>query len=150
MKKILIIGILWVSGLFMFSQNMTEVRQMRYEAIGVFDKYSTLILNLENPNIYTKDYFTALFEENANIYNDILPDNSPQEIAVGEYYERYINLIKSSPEISNLEIGFPYFNNGKWNVVVKFRKKFNVKYRKNDLSYPEWAFNYEMLVSCQF
>lgn len=128
------------------SQTMTEVRQMRYEAISVFDKYYSLILNMDNPDVYTYDYFTALFEEDASIYNDILPDNKNQYLNPKEYYEKYTKIIKTDPILSDLELSFPEFKDGKWMVNVKFKKTISIRYRKKELSYPKWTFSYDMLV----
>ena len=64
-RLILFAAISVVFQVTLYAQTMTEVRQMRYEAISVFDKYYSLILNMDNPDVYTYDYFTALFEDDA-------------------------------------------------------------------------------------
>ena len=129
-----------------FSQTITEIRQMRYEAIGIFDTYHFLILKLDNPDVYTKDNFTKLFEDKATIYNDILPENQPQALSPEDYYDRYVSLIKTHSQLSNLELSFPEYLEGKWQVKVKFKKEINLKYKNIDLTYPKFSLNYEMAV----
>jgi hypothetical protein len=146
-KKIFILSVSLFLGVFAANaQTMTEVRQMRYDAIDVFDRYSSLILNLDNPTIYTKDYFMELFEENSMLYNDILPYNVRQELSPNDYYDKYVNNIKTYPQLANLELSFPEYKDEKWQVKIKFTKTFRLKYRDIDLTYPQWSFNYEMLV----
>lgn len=129
-----------------FAQNMSEVRQMRYEAISAFDKYYSLILNMDNPDVYTYDYFTGLFEDDATIYNDILPENKIQYLNPRDYYKKYVTSIKTYPILSDLELSFPEFKEGKWMVNVKFKKTIHLRYRKKELSYPNWTFSYDMLI----
>jgi hypothetical protein len=147
MKRLILYCVLsFALQIALYAQTMTEVRQMRYEAIGVFDKYYSLILNMDNPDVYTYDYFTALFEDDATIYNDILPENKNQYLNPKEYYQKYVKGFKTYPRLSDLELSFPEFKDGKWNVNVKFKKTIQIKYRKKELSYPKWIFNYEMHV----
>jgi len=147
MKRLILFSVIsFFFQISLYAQTMTEVRQMRYEAIGVFDKYYSLVLNMDNPDVYTFDYFTALFEDDATIYNDILPDNKNQYLNPKEYYQKYKGF-KTYPRLSDLELSFPEFKDGKWIVSVKFKKTFQIKYRKKDLSYPKLLnFSYEMLV----
>lgn len=146
MKRLILFSVIsFFFQISLYAQTMTEVRQMRYKAIGVFDKYYSLVLNMDNPDVYTFDYFTALFEDDATIYNDILPDNKNQYLNPKEYYQKYKGF-KTYPRLSDLELSFPEYKDGKWNVYVKFKKTIQIKYRKKDLSYPKWTFYYEMHV----
>jgi len=146
MKKILIIFIGCFCVLTAFSQTVTEVRQMRLNAMEVFDNYIATLKNLDVPDSRVKDEFLKLFDTDAVVYNDILPDNEQQVITPESYYEKYVQLIKSYPFFWDLELGIPYKENGKWYVKVNFIKSFIITYKQYDLSYPEYAFDCEMLV----
>jgi hypothetical protein len=147
MKKIIIIFILCFSGFIAFSQTVTEVRQMRLNAMEVFDNYTATLKNLDVPNSYVWDNFVQLFHPDAVVYNDILPDNIQQILSPENYYEKYIQLIKSDPKLSDLELSMPYQENGKWYVKVNFKKSFSIRLKQYDsFSYPEYTFNCEMLV----
>ena len=124
---------------FVVSQTITEIRQMRLEAIEVFDSYSAVMSSIDVPNSYVKDNFMSLFEDNALIYNDILPVNSSQYISAEEYYEKYVKLIKTYSKFSDLELSMPYEGNGKWYIKLNFKKLFNLTYKYHNLSYPQYS-----------
>jgi len=145
MKKIITIFILCFSGFIAFSLTVTEVRQMRLNAMEVFDNY-TAFSNLDVPDSYVRDNFLSLFHPEAVVYNDILPDNKQQILSPENYYEKYVKLIKSNPKFSDLELGMPYQENGKWYVKVSFKKSFSIRLKQQELTYPEYTFNCEMLV----
>ena len=146
MKKIVISIILCFSGFVALSQTVTEVRQMRLNAMDLFENYTTALSSLDMPDSYVKDNFLSLFDADAVVYNDILPDNSQQVLFPEQYYKKYVGLIKSYPKFSDLELGMPFQNNGKWYVTVNFKKSFGIRFKQRDLTYPEYAFDCEMLV----
>ena len=146
MKKILIFFTGCFCILTAFSQTVTEIRQMRLNAMDIFDNYTAMLKNFDVPDSRIKEEFLKLFDANAVVYNDILPENEQQMITPESYFEKYVNLIKSYPKFSDLELGIPYQDKGKWYLKVNFIKSFNIKYKHEDLSYPEYAFDCEMLV----
>ena len=146
MKKILFVFIFIVSGFIAFSQTATQTIQMRLNAMEVFDNYTAILSNLNAPSSYVKDKFVQLFAPDAEIYNDILPDNNPQTLSPEEYYNKFVDIIKSYSKFSDLEVGIPFQENGKWYVNLFFKKLFYIKFKQYELSYPEYTFHCEMLI----
>jgi hypothetical protein len=145
MKKFIFIALCFVVQ-WANTQTIIEYRQIRLCAMDVFDNYRGTFSNLDAPDRYVKDNFLSLFSDSAVIYNDILPDNSPQELSPEEYYDTYIRLIKSYAKFSNMELGKLYKRHDKWLIQVSFTKSFSLRYKHHDLSYPEYSLDYEMLV----
>lgn len=129
-----------------FSQSVTETRRIKTTAIEVYEKYVSVIANLYNGNVYNEDKFMSLFDENALIYNDILPSNKPQKISPKEYFDVFTNNISMNYcTYDNLDLKFPTLNNDKWSIKCTFSKDIRFKTSK-DYYYPKWRFEYIMTI----
>lgn len=130
-----------------YSQTITEIRQIKTTALDVYEKYVSIMANLYNNNVYNEDRFLELFYENAQIYNDILPDNKPQELSPKEYFDKFKqNINTNDAEYSELEFKLPTRNElNKWSIECTFKKKINYRSKK-EYCYPKWEFKYSFII----
>ncbi|MDR1372926.1 MAG: hypothetical protein LBJ17_07430 [Dysgonamonadaceae bacterium] len=148
MKKTVIISAIFavLSLNFANSQTIKETRVIKTTAVEVYEKYSNLISKLSNGNAYNLDYFLDLFAENAVIYNDILPNNMPQEISPQEYFDFFTeNIEMIYGDYSSFDLSFPALENGKWKVQCEFKKAIRFRTKK-DFYYPKYEFMYKMTI----
>lgn len=149
MKRcVLTIIIVLVTFLWGEAQTVIEVRHLKTIALDVFDKYVSAIQSInDRSKIYNEIEFLNLFDANALIYNDILPQNNPQKISPKNYYDKYEEIVKSNKftTFSNLKICFPKANRDGWIIICTFSKE--TSYITNyDYVYPLWKFNYIMTI----
>ncbi len=149
-NKIIVIVFLLIISKPTTAQNVTMVRQMRYNALQLFEEYTSCLSKLDRPNDYTEQEFINLFDDNATIYNDILPYNKPQELTPQEYFNTYYKKIKFAPKFSDLELGFPKQKNDGWQIEITFNKTFQIKSTVQDsvtFTYPPYSFSYVMTIN---
>jgi hypothetical protein len=87
-----------------------------------------------------------LFEENASIYNDILPANQPQQLSPKDYFDKFTQSVKMNyAEYRNLKFQFPTPNGEKWEIKCSFSKDIRFKSQTGNY-YPKWSFNYTVTI----
>lgn len=151
MKKIVANIIFVVLSLSLsFSQNVTQVRKIKTKALEAYEnyKYSISMLYQAKPGDNREDAFKKVFNEDALIYNDILPQNSPAELSPQQYCGFFESKFEYSPcgRYSSLELLFPTeTKDGKWKIQVKFRRVMEFHTQQGFL-YPKYEFSYIMTV----
>lgn len=128
------------------SQSVTETRVVKTTALEVYENYISIIGNLYNGNVYNLDVFLSLFDENAELYNDILPENNPQILNPQQYYDIFTNNIKLSYyRYDKIELEFPTLKDDKWIIICEFGRQ--VRFKTYNKYYPRWHFNYILTVT---
>ncbi|MDR0604642.1 MAG: hypothetical protein LBG80_10105 [Bacteroidales bacterium] len=141
-KRIFLIITVYFSIVCVFSQSVSETRKIKTTAIEIYEKYTSIMANLYNGDVYNWDKFLSLFDENAIIYNDILPANKSQYLSPKEYFDVFTQNIKmSSFDYSNLNLQFPDLKEDKWKIKCTFTKYIRFTTQK-DRYYPQWHFEY--------
>jgi len=129
-----------------FAQSHTEKRHVKTTALNVYENYKVVLSSLYSKDVYNEDNFIALFDENAVIYNDILPANVPAQLTPAKYFEQFrANIKRVYPEFSNFTIGEPVSVGGKWRIKCSFTRATRFL-TKNEMKYPQWVFNYTMTI----
>ncbi|MDR0604641.1 MAG: hypothetical protein LBG80_10100 [Bacteroidales bacterium] len=117
-----------------FSQSVSETRKIKTTAIEIYEKYTSIIANLHNGDVYNLDKFLSLFDENASIYNDIrLAKKQQKYLSPQEYFDvstKNKNIEKSHCDYSNLNLQFPDLKNDKWEIKCTFIKSVSNKKKK--------------------
>ena len=145
-KTILTIAAIIVAYVLAFSQSVTETRHIKTTALQVYENYKVVTSGLYSKSAYTEDNFMALFESNALIYNDILPDNKPQQLSPSNYFKKFSASIRRIyPVFSDFKMGEPVSVGNKWQIKCNFARGARFLTQK-DMKYPEWSFNYIMTV----
>ena len=146
MKRILSSIAIIFASISAFSQSVTETRQIKTTALQIYEKYREEMKGLFENNAYTEDNFMALFDSVAVIYNDITPDNQPQQLSPADYYQKFkANIRRIHPVFSDFKMGEPVFAGNKWRISCNYTRATRFKTQK-DLKYPEWTFHYTMTI----
>ena len=150
MKKItLTITAIMIACVSAFSQSVTETRHIKTTALQLYENYKVIMSGLYSKSAYTEDNFIGLFDSNAEIYNDILPDNLPQQLSPSEYFEKFQTSIKRIyPVFSDFDLGDPVAVGNKWLIKCSFTRGTRFLTQK-DMKYPEWSFNYTMTIEME-
>ena len=146
-KSILTAAVIIMVTVSAFSQSVTETRQIKTTTFQIYENYKVEMSGLHNKSTYTEDNFMALFSNNAILYNDIIPANTPVQLFPGNYYDYFIENIKRiyDPVYSNFKMGDPVAVENKWQIKCSFTR--SARFRtKTDMNYPEWSFNYTMTI----
>lgn len=146
-RSLLILNALFFVAVSVYSQSVTEIRCIKTTAIDVCEKYMNVMSNLYNGDVYNEDKFLVLFDENATIYNDILPDNQPQSLSPKDYFDKFFQNIKISyTDYGNIQFAFPTNNaNDKWEIKCSFVKAIRLK-SHIDKYFPKWSFKYTITI----
>ena len=145
-KALIFAVILGFVNLSVFSQSITETRQIKTTAFQVYENYKVVISGLFSRSLHTEDNFLALFHEGAVIYNDILPDNHPQKISPSEYFRKFQeNVRRIYPTFSDFEMGEPVSAGSKWQIKCHFTRTTSFR-TQDEMRYPEWTFRYTMTI----
>ena len=141
---VLTIAAIVIAQVSAFSQSDTETRYIKTTAFQVYETYKVVIAGLYSKSVYTEDNFMALFDSKAVIYNDILPDNSPQQLSPAAYYAKFkVSINRIYPVFSDFVIGEPFSVGNKWQIKCFFTRETRFRTQK-EMKYPEWSFNYVM------
>ena len=129
-----------------FSQSVTETRRIKTTALQMYENYKVVISGLYSKGAYTEDNFMTLFESKAVIYNDILPDNTTQQLSPLGYFEKFrANVRRIYPAFSDFEMDEPVSVGNKWHIKCRFTR--GTRFRTHDdMRYPEWFFNYTLTI----
>jgi len=128
------------------AQSVTEIRQIKTTALQVYEHYKVVMSGLYSKSAYTEDNFMALFDLDALIYNDILPDNNPSQLSPSRYYKKFKASVKRIyPVFSDFKMGEPVSVGNKWQIKCNFTRGTRFLTQK-DIKYPEWFFNYIMTI----
>ena len=129
-----------------FSQSITETRHIKSTAFQIYENYKVVMSGLYSRSSYTEDYFMALFDSSAVIYNDIIPANTPAQLSPSEYFEKFkANINRIYPVFSDFKMGDPVSVGNKWQIQCSFTRATRFRTQK-DMKYPEWSFNYTMTI----
>jgi len=129
-----------------FSQSVTETRHIKTTALQVYENYKVVMSGLYSKSAYTEDNFMALFDKNTILYNDILPDNNPQQLSPANYFAKFkASINRIYPDFSDFKMGEPVSVGDKWQIKCNFTRGTRFKTLK-DMNYPEWSFNYTMTI----
>ena len=145
-KTILTIAAIVIATVSAFSQSVTETRQIKTTALQMYENYKVVMSGLYSRSPYTEDNFMALFESKAVIYNDILPDNQPQQLLPSDYFEKFKESIQRIyPTFSDFKMGEPVSVGNKWQIQCTFTR--GTRFRtQQEMNYPEWSFNYTVTI----
>jgi len=129
-----------------FSQSLTETRHIKTTALQMYEQYKVELSGLYSRSVYTEDHFMRLFESGAMIYNDILPDNYPQQLSPADYFAKFqANIMRIYPVFSDFKMGEPESKGNKWQIKCNFAR--GTRYRtQKDMKYPEWLFRYTLTI----
>jgi len=145
-NMILTITAIIIAGVSAFSQSVTEIRQIKTTALQVYENYKVVTSGLYSKSAYTEDNFMAIFDNTALIYNDILPDNNPQQLSPSRYFRKFTASVKRVyPIFSDFKMGEPVSVGNKWQIKCNFTRGARFLTQK-DMKYPEWSFNYTMTI----
>ena len=148
-KNILTIVAIVIASVSALSQSVTETRHIKTTALQVYENYKVVMSGLYSRSAYTEDNFIALYENNALIYNDILPDNHPQQLSPPAYFEKFRKSIKRIyPSFSDFKMGEPVSVGDKWQIKCNYTRGTSFMTQK-DMKYPEWSFNYTMTIEME-
>lgn len=129
---------------FLFSQSVEEVRKIRMEVLSIYENYVRVSSRLYDPqSSQYGDDFLKMFVGDSWIYNDVLPQNKPQELSPKDYYDYFTeNIAWFSCQYSELEFSFPQeISKDEWEIQCSFKR--NVSYHtKNGFVYPPHKFGY--------
>ena len=132
-----------------FSQSDTEKRHIKTTALQLYENYKVIMSGLYSKSAYTEDNFIGLFDSNAEIYNDILPDNLPQQLSPSEYFKKFqTNIKRIYPVFSDFDLENPEAVDNKWLIKCSFTRGTRFLTQK-DMKYPEWSFNYTMTIEME-
>lgn len=146
MRNILISVISLALSVSVFPQSVTETRIAKTTALEVYDKYLSAIGNLYSGNVYNLDIFLSLFDEEALIYNDILPENNPQLITPQQYFDIFTNNIQLSYyDYDKMELGFPTRKEDKWLIDCEYGR--DVRFKTPGKFYSRWHFDYIITIA---
>jgi len=147
MKKIVLtIATIIIAQVSTFSQSVTETRQIKTTALQMYENYKVVMAGLHSNSAYVEDNFMALFESDAVIYNDILPNNNPQQLSPFAYFKKFkANINRIYPAFSDFKMGEPVSVGNRWQIKCYFTRRTKFKTQK-DMKYPEWSFNYTMTI----
>jgi len=147
MKKIVLtIATIIIAQVSTFSQSVTETRQIKTTALQMYENYKVVMAGLHSNSAYVEDNFMALFESDAVIYNDILPNNNPQQLSPFAYFKKFkANINRIYPAFSDFKMGEPVSVGNRWQIKCYFTRRTKFKTQK-EMKYPEWSFNYTMTI----
>jgi hypothetical protein len=145
-KTILTIATILLAFVSAFSQSVTDTRHIKTTALQVYENYKVVMSGLYSRSAYTEDNFIALFDSKALIYNDILPDNNPQQLSSKNYFAKFkANVNRIYPTFSDFKMGEPVSVGSKWQIKCNFVR--SARFRtQNEMNYPEWSFNYAITI----
>ena len=149
MKKITIIILILFSSGCLFPQSVSDILHIRMTAIECFQDYIQKFSSLEYPSKDGRYEFQKLFQKDAVIYNDLLPNNTPILISPDEYARRRNKNISLNPHFSNLSLGFPYEENGLWKIELSYLENITVKNLYTEIEYPKCTFHCTMTISME-
>ena len=145
-KNILTIAAIIVASVSVLSQSVTETRQIKTTALQMYEKYKVEMSGLHSRSAYTEDNFMALFDDNAVLYNDIIPANMPVQLSPAEYFAKFQESVRRIyPAFSEFKMGEPVSVGRKWQIKCNFTRAAKFRTQK-DMRYPEWFFNYTMTI----
>ena len=145
-KTVLTIAAIIIASVSAFSQSVTETRRIKTTALQIYENYKVVMSGLYSRGTYTEDNFMVLFESEALMYNDILPDNNPQQLSPSEYFRKFqANIMRIYPAFSDFKMGEPESKGNKWQIECNFARKTKFRTQK-DMRYPEWSFSYTITI----
>ena len=145
-KTILTIAAISIATVSVFSQSVTETRQIKTTALQMYEHYQVVMSGLYSKSPYTEDNFMALFERNALIYNDIVPDNHPQKLSPTDYFKKFqASINRIYPAFGDFKMGEPVSVGNKWQIKCHFTRETRFRTQK-EMKYPEWTFHYTMTI----
>ncbi|MCL2651490.1 MAG: hypothetical protein FWD60_10765 [Candidatus Azobacteroides sp.] len=145
-KNILTTSAIIIATVSAFSQSVTETRHIKTTALQVYENYKVVMSGLHSKSSYTEDNFMTLFDKNTTLYNDILPDNNPQQLSPANYFAKFkASINRIYPDFSDFKMEEPVSVGDKWQIKCNFTRGTRFKTLK-DMNYPEWSFNYTMTI----
>ena len=145
-KTVFTIATIIMASVSASAQSLSEMRQIKTTALQIYENYKAVISGLYSRSVYTEDNFLALFDSQAALYNDILPDNQPQQLSPSGYFQKFqANVRRIYPAYSDFSMGEPVSAGNKWQIVCHFTRVTRFRTQK-DRNYPEWTFNYTMTI----
>lgn len=144
-KSTLTLAIIIIATVSVFAQSVTETRKIKTKALEIFEKYSGIMANLYNGNVYNENKFLELFRPESYLYNDILPNNAPQELSAKEYFDKFMACVKMNyAEYQDLDFEFPSLIGNNWEINCTFTKK--LRFKTDNEYYPQHIFHYTMTI----
>ncbi|MDR1793593.1 MAG: hypothetical protein LBR36_09205 [Bacteroidales bacterium] len=155
----LCLAMFFLSNMLVFSQSVTEVRIIKTTALDVYEQYVGIINKLNDGSVYNEDNFLHLFDENATIYSDILPDKDRKtqpKLSPQEYFDKFTkNIEMIYCKDTNFDLQFPSLEQNQWTIKCEFVRQIRFKAKKHKLQYrneckceyPEWQFNYIITIT---
>ena len=148
-KTILTIAAVIIAYVSVFSQSVTETRRIKTTALQIYENYKVVMSGLYSRSAYTEDNFMALFDSEAMIYNDILPDNNPPQLYPSDYYEKFkVRINRIYPVFRDFKMGEPISKGSKWQIECHFARATRFRTQK-DMKYPEWSFSYTITIEME-
>jgi|GEM_PF-4022485 len=145
-KNLLTIAAIIIATVSTYSQSVTETRRIKTTALQMYENYKVILSGLYSKSAYTEDNFMALFGNTAMLYNDILPDNHPQQLSPANYFAKFkANVKRIYPVFRDFRMGEPASKGSKWQIKCDFVRETRFRTQK-DMDYPEWSFNYTMTI----
>jgi len=145
-KSILTVAAIIMASVSAFSQSATETRRIKNTAFQLYENYKVQIQGLHSTSAYTEDNFLTLFSKDATLYNDIIPENTTEQLTPKNYFKNFReNLKRIYPVFSDFKIGDPVSIGDRWQVKCYFTQ--TTKFRtQTEMRYPEWTFHYTMTI----
>ena len=145
-KSILTVAAIIMASVSAFSQSATETRRIKNTAFQLYENYKVQIQGLHSTSAYTEDNFLTLFSKDAKLYNNIISENTTEQLSPKDYFKHFReNLKRVYPVFSDFKIGDPVSAGDRWQVKCYFTQ--TTKFRtQTEMRYPEWTFHYTMTI----
>lgn len=131
------------------AQSVLDVLHIRMSAIECFQDYIQKVSALDYPTKDRKYEFQKLFNDDAIIYNDFLPEIATLYLSPEAYVQKRNKDFSLNHHFTNLGLGIPYQEDGLWKIELSYIENIAVKNLKTKIEYPKCTFHCSMIISME-